>query len=73
MTIFKQDPDYLYGMSNPNAKITDEIALEIFHSTKSCRELERIHHVSRTMISKIKRGLAWKHVTDKKHHKYKPV
>mgnify|MGYP000103149498 CR=1 FL=1 len=51
------------GEKNPSAKLSAKQALEIFRSDKRGADLAREYGVTPTMISKIRRGKSWTHVT----------
>ncbi|GKS85836.1 hypothetical protein AVMA1855_16810 [Acidovorax sp. SUPP1855] len=46
--------------SRPKGKLTIEIAREIRASTGTCDELAAVYSVDRTLISKVRRGSAWR-------------
>lgn len=51
------------GEKNSNARLTADAVREIRSSDKTQRELAKIFGVSQVAISKVVRGLHWRHVT----------
>lgn len=56
------------GIENPHSKLTDLKVIEIYCDPSPHREIALRHHVSKTLISNIKRGLTWAHVTGSVRH-----
>jgi len=57
------------GVKNANCKLSDNDVIEIFNSTDSYKELSERYAVNKTLISSIKTGSRWGHLTKKKHIK----
>lgn len=50
------------GEEHPNSTITDDIVRSVRADTRPQREIAKSHGIVQQTVSKIKRGLAWKHV-----------
>jgi hypothetical protein len=61
-TGLKQRP---LGERNVKAKITSELALEIFNTKMSRRAIARKYGINKTLVENIKSGRTWSHVTGK--------
>jgi transposase len=57
--------DYSKGESHYLSKLTDKKVIEIhllLQEGLSCRKIAKIYNISKEIISRINRGVAWKHV-----------
>jgi hypothetical protein len=61
------------GGNNPWSKLNSGQVLEIFHSTRSNREIAEQYNITRDAVSLIKTGKNWSHVTGKKYVRKKPL
>lgn len=51
------------GVDNVKAKLTPKDVLEIYNDPRGCVALSALYNVQPAAISKIKRGVSWRHVT----------
>ena len=51
------------GENHPRARLNEDIVRAMRNSPESCAALARLYGVTPTMVSFIKRGLSWRHVT----------
>lgn len=55
--------DGISGSNNKNSRLTETDVAAIFWDTRTRREIAKEYGISTTMVTKIKRGRAWKHIT----------
>jgi hypothetical protein len=55
--------DHIRGVNNPNAKLTDDLVLQIISDPRSGNSLAPILGIDRSTITKIRSGDIWAHVT----------
>jgi hypothetical protein len=51
------------GSKNGRAKITEQQAMDIFKDTRSYVQISKDYPITKDMVSRIKMGIAWGHVT----------
>lgn len=60
------------GETVGSSKLTQEQALAIYADTRRQIDIAAEYQCAQSLVSKIKRGEMWGHVTGHKHHKPKP-
>lgn len=59
------------GIKNGGAKITEEIALFIFNSKKSAKDLAKELNINRSRVYDVRSGQLWSHVTGLPNNNYR--
>lgn len=54
------------GSGSPHAKLTEEIVAEILEDRRSQQKIADSYGISQTLVSLIKRGKVWQHITQRK-------
>jgi HNH endonuclease len=50
------------GVANPKAKITDEIAMQIYLASGKCSQIAKRFNASWDLVARIKKRETWKHI-----------
>jgi hypothetical protein len=55
---------HVHGTRCGNSKLTDEKVLAIMTDNRSCDKIAVDYEVSRSLITHIKKGISWRHITN---------